>query len=143
MQPDPMNAACEEFRQHLQAGGELTGAEALHSESCESCGDLAADALLTALLEEKPQMAAPPEFARKLALGLPQRRPLWRERHRHLGLSAAVALLLVLLVAFTVADPRWLSFRGPISLVVASVLLAEVAGIAVWLGTSSTRQRRG
>jgi len=116
MHPDPMNTA--EF------------------------DEIKLDAELDAALATKPQVAVPRDFAARLALRLPPERSVrsWSRRRkwmrsggRHAGLGSAVILLLVMLAVVTVRDPRWMAGNGTIGMALTLLLLAEVAGIALWL----------
>jgi hypothetical protein len=127
MRNDGMN--CEALQTVLRQGRELTRAESAHLDECDAC----MDAWLTAALDEKPEVAIPTDFAARVAARLPAQ-PAQRattRRPQHLGLTAAVAVIAVLLAV-------WFSGPAPmnswVGLLFVMLVASEVAGLALWLG---------
>lgn len=134
---------CEGVRGSLLARRELTAAERVHAETCAVCADALMETEIEAALEVKPEVAVPAEFAARVAMRAREEKSVrrWvqgglRKRwpRRHVGLDAAVGLLLVLLAVVTMSDPHWLMGAGTARMELMLVLAGEVAGLALWLG---------
>lgn len=117
---------CEALQRALNEERELTAEESAHLEECDAC----LDASLTVMLDAKPEVEIPSDFAVRVVASLPAK-PAARARWpRHAGLISAMAVVTVLLVV---------CFAGPkpennwIGLVFMLLVATEVAGIALWL----------
>ena len=120
---------CDALQQKLREGRQLTRTQAAHMDACEAC----MDALLTAALEEKPDVTIPADFAARVTANLPacpvqQAVP---RRPRHWGLAAAAATVTVLLVV-CFAGPA--SANSWVSIAFVMLVAMEIAGLALWLG---------
>ncbi|HEX3472838.1 MAG TPA: hypothetical protein VHT28_16780 [Silvibacterium sp.] len=111
----------------LRGERELTAEECAHLEECDAC----LDASLTVMLDAKPEVEIPADFAARVAASLPAKSAARTRWPRHTGLITAIVLVAVLLVV---------CFAGPkpadnwIGLVFMLLVATEVAGIALWLG---------
>ena len=119
------NMNCEALQLALNEVRELTAEEAEHLEACDTC----LDASLTAMLNAKPEVEIPREFAARVVAGLPAKSAVRAWWPRHAGLMTAMVVVAALLVV---------SFAGPkpanwIGLVFMLLVATEVAGIALWL----------
>jgi hypothetical protein len=91
------------------------------------------DAWLTLVLDAKPEVEIPADFAARVVAGLPARseRQSAVRAQRPWGVISGMAVVLVLLV---------LCFAGPapanpwVGLVFVMVVASEIAGLALWLG---------
>ena len=120
---------CGAIQLAARQGRELKAYEAAHLEECDAC----MDAWLTTVLDEKPEVAIPQDFAARIAAQLPARLPQRAVSRRppHLGLAGAMAVVTVLLVAcFAGPDPA----HSWIGVVFVMLVATEIAGLALWLG---------
>lgn len=127
MGDDGMN--CEALERALHEGRKLTAAELAHVEGCDECMDV----WLTLALEAKPEVAIPENFASRVAASVPPHREKRAALRvpRHWGLITAMAVITVLMAVGFVGSPPANTWAG---LVFVSVVAAEIAGLALWLG---------
>jgi hypothetical protein len=117
---------CEALQRTLRGERELTAEESAHLEECDVCLDVS----LTVMLDIKPEVEIPRDFAARVAASLPAKTAARTRWPRHAGLITAMAVVTVLLVVcFAGAKPadNW------IGLVFMLLVATEVAGIALWL----------
>jgi hypothetical protein len=132
-------AVCVELQPALRQGRALTAAESAHIEQCENCLDAWLDATVTQTLDTKPEVRIPDDFSARVAENLPEKRSAARGARgpaRHWGLLTAIVLVAVGMVAAAVADPRGVNTR--LGMIVMALVVAEIAGIALWLGVGRT-----
>ncbi len=135
------NVTCEGIRRAMYENPmpDFTSAEDQHLAACNACTEL----LLTRMLDQKPQVVVPAEFAARVRSQLARENVTAKTLRRipAYGFTTAIAVLLVLAIAWTVfayVDPQWWTIRGTLSLLVESVVTLEIGGIALWLGTRSS-----
>lgn len=127
---------CASLRRKLEGKHALAAAEAAHVESCDSCLEVWLDATVTEALNAKPEVQVPADFAARVASQLPEKRDRVgrvRGRERRWGLIVAILLVAFGLVAAALADPTGLNSR--MGLVFLVLVVSEIAGIGLWLGT--------
>jgi hypothetical protein len=133
--PDTGAINCDELRQALKQGRALTTAESAHVEGCDSCLEAWLDATVTQALDAKPEVKIPADFAARVARGLSAKRGAVgasRERSPHWGLATASLLVAAGLIAMAVADP--VRVNTWVGVVFVTLVVSEIAGIALWLG---------
>jgi hypothetical protein len=121
--------------------------ESAHVEHCDVCLQLWLDATVTQVLDAKPAVKVPADFAARVAAHLPEKRSTpagargsMSGRGRHWGLITATVLVACGLIGTAIADPAGLTTRmGVIFLLLAA---SEIAGIALWLGIGRPGERR-
>lgn len=117
---------------------ELTLAQDEHLAACEDC----AERMVTRLLQQKPEIAVPAEFAIRVRSRLPGRTlPARDRRTRSYGFATAIAALMLLALAWSVVayvDPQGLPLSGRLSLILGYVVTFEIGAIALWLGLRRT-----
>lgn len=127
------DVSCEALQNTLREGRELTGMDSAHLDECDTC----MDAWLTLALDAKPEVPIPVNFAARVA-AMAREFPVKRKTThspRHWGVISAMAVVTVLLVvcfegpgsAYSTTN----SWIGPAFL---SLVTAEIAGLALWLG---------
>jgi hypothetical protein len=134
---------CAALRRKLEAKHALAAAESAHVESCDTCLEVWLDATVTEALNAKPEVRIPADFAARVVAQLPEKRDRVRRvrgRERHWGLITAILLVAVGLVAAALADPSGLNSR--IGLLFVALVVSEIAGIGLWLGTGSSGEGR-
>jgi len=121
---------CEVMQRAMREGRRLAKHERAHVDDCQAC----MDAWLTTLLEEKPQVAIPEDFAARVAAMAPARQRKKREAapgRKPWGLAAAIAIVSVLLAV-------WFSGPAPanssIGVVFVMLVASEITALALWLG---------
>jgi hypothetical protein len=127
---------CDAPRGAMKQGRALTAAEQTHVERCKECLDAWLDATVTKVLDAKPEVQVPAGFAARVAAiaqEKPRARPNERGRNRHWGLLMASVLVAVGLMAMAFADPHSANTR--MGLIFMALVVTEIAGIALWLGT--------
>ncbi len=134
---------CEGVRRRLLERGELTAAEAAHAKRCAVCADAVMETEIEAVLERKPEVAVPADFAARVSVqarGEKRGARRWAQqkvahgRWRHGGRNIAVVVLLAVPVVVTMHDPQWWTATGTLQRMLLPALAGEVAGIALWLG---------
>jgi hypothetical protein len=101
----------------------------------------ALEAEIVRVLEQKPVVAAPVDFAARVRAALPPEpkvkagRFAGRSLGRMVGGVAAVALVVALCVLAPHARPSFESLAFDLEM----VLLLELAGVAIWLGKAGMR----
>jgi len=128
--PDGGSMNCGELQTALKQGRALTVAEAAHLDGCGECLEVWLDATVTQALDAKPVVEVPAEFAARVAAGLPAK-PMVARRGGHWGLTTAVLLVAVGMIALAVADPA--AMKGEMGAVFVALVVTEIAGIALWL----------
>ena len=137
---------CEQVRSAMAQERALSPAESAHVEGCETCMEAWLDIAVTQALDDKPEVRVPADFAARVAAGLPEQRAARelqgsaRMYERHWGLITAVLLVAIGLVAMAVADPK--GFNTQLGLVFIAIIVSEIAGIALWLGTGRIGEGR-
>jgi hypothetical protein len=124
----------------------LTREESAHLEGCGACLEVWLDATVTRALSAKPKVEIPADFVARVVERLPAklgteriRESASRRIERHWGLLTAIVLVGAGLAATSVADANALVTRmGAIFMI---TVAAEVAGIALWLGTGRSGER--
>jgi CHASE2 domain-containing sensor protein len=117
---------CEALQRALNEERELTAEECAHLEECETC----LDASLTAMLNAKPAVEIPAEFAARVVAAVPAKSAARTRWPRHAGLITAMAVVAVLLaVCFAAPKPA----NNWIGIFFMLLVATEVAGIALWL----------
>ena len=133
---------CDVLRSAMRQGRALTAEEQAHVRGCEACMDAWLDAEVASALGAKPEVRVPEGFAAKVMAGLPEG-PAVATRARRLvvpwGLITAAGLVGAGLVAAMLADPAVL--RTQMGMIFEGLVVAEIAGIALWLALA--RQRVG
>lgn len=123
---------CQKLGHGLRFAGrtDLTPEECAHLESCESC----MDAMLGGMLESKPAVAVPSNFAPRVASAVPQDgAALWRPRFPGLTTALVVAAAMLLFAgAFAVVHPPHLAPNW-LGIVLESATALEAGGLALWL----------
>jgi len=117
---------CEALQRTLRGERELTAEEFAHLEECDVC----LDGSLTVMLDIKPEVEIPRDFAARVVASLPAKTAARSRSPRHAGLITAMAAIAILLVVcFAGAKPadNWTG------LVFMLLVATEVAGIALWL----------
>jgi hypothetical protein len=117
---------CEALQRTLRGERELTAEEFAHLEECDVCLDVS----LTVMLDIKPEVEIPRDFAARVVASLPAKTAARSRSPRHAGLITAMAAIAILLVVcFAGAKPadNWTG------LVFMLLVATEVAGIALWL----------
>ena len=117
---------CEALQRTLRGERELTAEEFAHLEECDACLDVS----LTVMLDIKPEVEIPRDFAARVVASLPAKTAARSRSPRHAGLITAMAAIAILLVVcFAGAKPadNWTG------LVFMLLVATEVAGIALWL----------
>ncbi len=114
---------------------ELTSAENEHLAACEVCTEM----LLTRLLQQKPKVVIPAEFAARVRSRLPAEHKVASARRLipAYGFITAVAVLTVMALVwcvFAYVDPQWWTLQGTLPLVLEYIVTFEIGGIALWLG---------
>jgi len=136
---DGMN--CDSMQSAMKQGRTLTVAELAHVESCDACLEAWLDATVTQVLDAKPEVRIPQDFAARVASGLPEKQVVQAQRERgreqHWGLATAVVLVALGLLAAVVADPRMMT--TDIGVIAMTIVAAEIAGIGLWLALSWQR----
>ena len=120
---------CEELQRAVLEGRGLTREQSDHIETCDAC----MDAALTAMLDAKPEVGIPADFAARAVAGLPEcpeKRSAARTQ-RPWGVISAMAVALVLMVVCFAGSPPANSWVG---LVFVMLVASEIAGLALWLG---------
>ncbi|MGC2161726.1 MAG: hypothetical protein WA634_07460 [Silvibacterium sp.] len=133
-----MNGAvnCDELRPALKHGRALTAAQQAHMDGCENCLEAWLDATVTQALDAKPEVAIPADFAARVAAGLKvsgTEKRVAAQRSPHWGLLTASLLVAAGMIAVAVADPN--SAHTRMGIVFMALVVTEIAGIALWLGT--------
>jgi hypothetical protein len=126
---------CGALRRKLEEKHALA-AESAHLEGCDACLEVWLDATVAEALDAKPEVRVPADFAARVAAGLPEKRGALRgarRRGRQWGLITAVLLVAMGLAAAALADPGGLNSR--MGLVFMALVVSEIAGIGLWLGT--------
>lgn len=117
---------CEALQRTLRGERELTAEDSAHLEECDVCLDVS----LTVMLDIKPEVEIPRDFAARVVASLPAKTAARSRSPRHAGLITAMAAIAILLVVcFAGAKPadNWTG------LVFMLLVATEVAGIALWL----------
>jgi len=117
---------CEALQRTLRGERALTAEEFAHLEECDVCLDVS----LTVMLDIKPEVEIPRDFAARVVASLPAKTAARSRSPRHAGLITAMAAIAILLVVcFAGAKPadNWTG------LVFMLLVATEVAGIALWL----------
>ena len=117
----------------------LSSAQLAHLSMCDAC----LEALLLGGLSSVSAPVIPAGFAADLCANLPAETLAPPSRPRLSGFAISLVALLVLVcagsVAFAVAPTAWLP-EGRLGVLVESILVVEIASLALWLGArSSTR----
>ncbi len=127
---------CESVQRAMYSNliAELTYAENEHLAACGTCADL----LVIHLLQRKPEIPVPEEWAVSVALQAAETKT--GRAHRPTpayGFATAVAVLMVMALGWSVlayVDPqRWVLESG-LSRVLAGIVTFEIGVIALWLG---------
>ena len=120
---------CEELQRTLREGRELAPEQSEHIDECDVC----MDAALTAMLDTKPAVAIPANFAARVAAMAPARPEKCEtvRTPRHWGVISAMAIVtVILMVCFAGPKPA----NSWVGLVLVMLVTAEIAGLALWLG---------
>lgn len=134
---------CVELGRKLEQRRALTAAESAHVESCDTCLEAWLDATVVQALDAKPEVRVPADFAARVTSQLPAKRSAVRgarRLERQWGLTTAILLVAVGLVAAALADPS--GFNSRMGLVFLALVVSEIAGIGLWLGAGSFRGGR-
>jgi hypothetical protein len=128
---------CDELRSAMKQGRALTAVEQEHVNECEACLEAWLDATVTQALDAKPEVRIPADFAARVAARLPEQSGTAVQSGRgpyraHWGLITAIVLVTVGLLVMAVADPVRMNTR--MGMILMALLVAEIAGIALWLG---------
>ncbi|HEX5233938.1 MAG TPA: hypothetical protein VFW25_01265 [Silvibacterium sp.] len=139
--------SCNELRNALAGARALTAEESAHVEDCDACLEASLDARVTEALDAKPEVRIPSDFAARVAAQLPEKRgarvDMSRSTHsyeRPWGLITSVLFVAVGLIAMAFADPVGMNTR--MGAVFIALVVSEIAGIALWLGTGRSGERR-
>jgi hypothetical protein len=130
MHDDSVN--CERLQRTVRSGRdgrELTKEQSAHLDECDAC----MDAWLTVVLDKKPEVAIPADFAARVTAMAPVRQEnrVRARAPRHWGVISAMAVVTVLLVVcFAGSHPA----NSWIGLTFMLVVVSEIAGLALWLG---------
>lgn len=136
--PDDLNheeLSCAALQDLLRARPEtaLSSAQVAHLSTCDAC----LEALLLGGLSNVPAPVIPAGFAANLCANLPAETLAPPRRPRLSGFAISLVALLVLVcagsVAFAVAPTAWLP-EGWLGVLVESILVVEIASLALWLG---------
>ena len=100
-----------------------------HLRSCETC----VDAVVLDALETGPEIAVPAEFAARASAAMPP--PVRASHWPRIGVLAAVASLLIVVVAATIALAGRLG--TPQIALLATLIGFELAGLVLWLGRAT------
>jgi hypothetical protein len=136
LDPERRAMSCQEMQQIMRRSCGLTAAERAHVDRCETCLDAWLDATVTWVLDAKPEVEIPGKFAARIAAGLPAKRNAVsapRSPSRHWGLFTAILLVAMGMTAMAIADP--VRMNTWIGVMFTVLVVAEIAGIALWLGT--------
>lgn len=122
--------SCSELKTTLEQGRALTAEETAHAVRCDECREAWLDVTIVQALEAKPEVEIPADFAARVAQRLPAKRIAG---HRlHWGLTIAILLVAVGMVAMAFADPVAVNtWTGKAFM---ALVVSEIAGIALWLG---------
>jgi len=120
---------CEELQRAVLEGRGLTREQSDHIETCDAC----MDAVLTAMLDTKPDVEIPVDFAARFVAGLPERpeKQSAPRTQRPWGVISAMAVVLAVMVVCFAGSPAANSWVG---LVFVMLIATEIAGLALWLG---------
>jgi hypothetical protein len=126
--------SCGEIQHALRHGRALTAEQSAHAEDCDACLNVWLDATVTRALDAKPEVEIPSDFAARVASNLPAKRTPSniRSRANHWGLTTAVLLVAAGMIAMTATHP--VAMNTWTGVVFLSLVVTEVAGIALWLG---------
>lgn len=131
----PNTVSCSEFQQWLSQTNAPTAAELSHMRACGTCLESWVDTTVTKALEAKPEVEIPAGFAARVTESLPAKRPVKsapQARTPHWGLTTAIVLLAVGMIAMAIADPiRIRTWTGALFV---TLVVSEISGIALWLG---------
>ncbi len=92
------------------------------------------EARLTRALEQQPEVTVPTEFAARVRAALPQQTPLRARRVVRVSRTSAVVSGVVLLAAMCWLAPHSRASFSSAAFDMELVLLAELAGVAAWMG---------
>jgi hypothetical protein len=112
-------------------------------ESCEACLEAWLDATVTQALDAKPEVSVPADFAARIAMELPEKRSVAhrsQEPTPHWGLLTSIVLVAVGMVTMAVADP--VNVHSWTGVIFVTLVVTEIAGIALWLGTGHSGEGR-
>lgn len=139
----PDTVSCNEVRQALEKKRALTAWESAHMESCEACLEAWLDATVTQALDAKPEVSVPADFAARIAMNLPEKRSAAHRSQEitpHWGLLTSIVLVAVGMVTMAVADP--VNVHSWTGVIFVTLVVTEIAGIALWLGTGHSGEGR-
>ena len=144
----PDTISCPQLQQGMQQAFKkmraLTAAEATHVENCKECFKAWLDESVTQALDTKPEVEIPDGFAARVAEKLPAKRSVTRragKAARQWGLLTAVLLVCVGMLAIAFINP--IGVHSRMGMVFMALVVSEIAGIALWLGTGRAGNSRG
>jgi hypothetical protein len=127
---------CEALQRTLRESRGLTSEQVAHIDECDAC----MDAWLTGVLDQKPKVMIPEDFAARVSTALPVRPPQRAIKRRpRWGLAAAVMVVTLLLVVWFAGPTPANSFANApahswIGLVFLFLVTGEITALALWLG---------